>query len=273
MIFIDEKDETNIEEKFDIKKFITEEKEEQLRSSLNKFLDQELALNPFYVWDKIDLATIIDIFYWRYYLEVMPGVNEKETAERVFNMVSTRIEKLHKECRNPDAFMRYLKTVFGLLEDGYDYTDNMYSILKSNGHFTDIIPAASKTSQQRINKIFNMLENSDTLPYYLYVHKMNGEVFYVGSGQGDRYKDLEERGWDWKNFVGKNKDKVECVILERYKKEIDSRIAEKALILKYKSSGKFLANRLLFDFDCFGNLIETREQTSVLFRKNKNPKL
>lgn len=70
------------------------------------------------------------------------------------------------------------------------------------------------------------------MKFYIYAHYRNdtGEVFYIGKGEGNRYKSMQGRNSYWHNIVNAHGYKIE--ILEYYESEEDAFQAEKAWIAK-----------------------------------------
>lgn len=77
--------------------------------------------------------------------------------------------------------------------------------------------------------------------YYVYIHKLNNEVIYVGKGSGSR-KYFSHRNKRWKEIVGDNKLLVEIEIVKRFEIEEEAFQLEKEIIIYYKNIGQCKAN-------------------------------
>lgn len=80
------------------------------------------------------------------------------------------------------------------------------------------------------------------MKFYIYAHYRNdtGDLFYVGKGEGNRYKSKQGRNPYWQNIVKAHGYKAE--ILEYFETEGDAFQAEQSLIseLGRKDLGKGL---------------------------------
>nr|WP_054549545.1 NUMOD3 domain-containing DNA-binding protein [Lysinibacillus sphaericus] len=77
--------------------------------------------------------------------------------------------------------------------------------------------------------------------YYVYIHKLNDEVIYVGKGSGSR-KYFAHRNKCWQKIVGENKSQVRIEIVKRFDNEEQAYKFEKELTLYYKNIGQCKAN-------------------------------
>lgn len=98
------------------------------------------------------------------------------------------------------------------------------------------------------------------MKYYVYEHLLDGEVFYVGKGSGNRYLQMGyARNRYWNNFVGDRINDVEKRIVKYFENEDDAYIYEEELIYKYKKKGLCKCNIAI------GRVLikETKQLTSV----------
>lgn len=104
--------------------------------------------------------------------------------------------------------------------------------------------------------------------YYVYLHKkLNGEVFYVGKGKGNRAYSKHNRNPHWENVVKKHGFTAEIVLAdlqEWYAFEL-----EKELISYYglKSEGGTLVN-IVSGGGGNGNYVFTEEDRKLISQKN-----
>jgi len=77
--------------------------------------------------------------------------------------------------------------------------------------------------------------------YYVYVHKLNDEVIYVGKGSGSRMY-FSHRSEQWKKVVGENKALIKIEVVKRFDDDEKAYKFEKELTAYYKSIGQCKAN-------------------------------
>lgn len=237
---------------------------------LNQSQDEGIGKISFNAWEFIDMATLECIYCWLYELEKTSD-NDNLTKSIIYKRIESSLRYIIREVRVSSSFMKLFKVRVGLIDkNSVDYTFNMYSLLFMKGYFDDNIIDKPKKYNTNINRIFDFGFNQDKYQFYVYYHFYEGKVIYIGSGQGNRYIDLKERGRGYKNYC-LDKSKIEPRIMFYFKTEEEARAFEKSLIIKCKNTGTFLTNQVYYDYDCYGNLITSNLQTSVLFRKMKNP--
>ena len=88
------------------------------------------------------------------------------------------------------------------------------------------------------------INNPEKYEYYVYEHIMDGKVFYVGKGKGDRAQDKNARSGYWKALVGERVDEIEIVIRGYFIEEVDALTFEFMLINKYVDEGLLLVNMI-----------------------------
>ena len=86
------------------------------------------------------------------------------------------------------------------------------------------------------------ISNSEKYEYYVYEHIIDGNVFYVGKGKGNRAQDKKARSVYWRAFVGERLDEIEIVIRGYFIEEVDALTFEFMLINKYIDEGILLTN-------------------------------
>ena len=81
--------------------------------------------------------------------------------------------------------------------------------------------------------------------YYTYAHyNLNGDLFYIGKGKGNRAFSHGDRSREWKDYVYKT-DGITIKIVERWNTEEEAYKHEMALIEYHKSLGTHLVNATL----------------------------
>lgn len=103
------------------------------------------------------------------------------------------------------------------------------------------------------------------MKFYIYAHYRNdtGEVFYIGKGEGNRYKSVQGRNPYWRNIVKANGYKFE--ILQNYETEEEAFQAEQSLIaeLGRKDLGKGLLVNMSDGGEGASGAIRTPEQRQL----------
>lgn len=108
-------------------------------------------------------------------------------------------------------------------------------------------------------ELYNINENC----YYVYEHILDGKVFYVGKGKGNRIFDLE-RNESWVKLTEGNLHKVEFSIKGYFFDEKDAYAFEQLLIDKYLSEGEELTN---YEYN-YNHIASKNNET----KNNKNEK-
>ena len=108
--------------------------------------------------------------------------------------------------------------------------------------------------------------------FYVYVHyygsgRKVGKPFYVGKGQGRRYKETDKRNNFWKNIV--KKYDYTHLIVKRFDNEEDAFSYEIKLISEYRKEGIVLAN-LTDGGEGASGAIRTKAQRRKMGRKQRN---
>lgn len=80
------------------------------------------------------------------------------------------------------------------------------------------------------------------MKYYVYTHKLNGNVFYVGKGSKNRSNRFSLRSQPWNDFVGDNQKGIEVDIVRYFDDESQAYKFEEELTTHYKKLGQAQAN-------------------------------
>lgn len=98
------------------------------------------------------------------------------------------------------------------------------------------------------------IENTDGRIYYVYAWyiKSTNEIFHIGKGKNDRYKETKvHRNQYFRNVIAKHKDDVDVKFLRENLLNDEALKIEKELIAKYKSIGQCKTN--IHEGGCGGN--------------------
>lgn len=80
------------------------------------------------------------------------------------------------------------------------------------------------------------------MKYYVYTHKLNGEIIYVGKGTRNRAYRFYRRSELWKTIVGDKQDLIKADIVAWFDDEMEAFEYESKLTAQYKSMGLCRAN-------------------------------
>ena len=121
-------------------------------------------------------------------------------------------------------------------------------------------------------------DDADKSIYYVYAwyYVSTGEIFYIGKGKNDRYKERKiHRNRYFVNILNKHGDEVDVKILENGLTEENALLHEKLLINQYWETGQCKAN--LHEGGCGGNTgnydsVERSRKLSESAKKRTGPK-
>ena len=121
-------------------------------------------------------------------------------------------------------------------------------------------------------------DDADKPIYYVYAwyYVGTGEIFYIGKGKNDRYKERKiHRNRYFVNILNKYGDEVDVKILENGLTEENALLREKLLINQYWEAGQCKAN--LHEGGCGGNTgnydsVERSRKLSESAKKRTGPK-
>lgn len=104
--------------------------------------------------------------------------------------------------------------------------------------------------------------------YYVYEHYLDGKLFYVGKGQGDRCFNVKRRSKYWLNLVKDRECEVKIIIVAYFYYEKDAYEYESQLIKNYASYGEDLVNRMHNSNNFINEHITNYDKDDILLKLN-----
>ena len=158
--------------------------------------------------------------------------------------------------------------LFHMRENGVSFKDISAFSGISNTTCTRLLKDCDVKIENKLKIDVGSLKNNR---FYVYVHKADGKIFYIGKGTGNRYKDRNGRSKEWNEIV--NKSFFTSEIIKGELSENEAFNLESHLIKEHIKNGGVLVNKTssnhavkLIDKSVFEGKIKYDESSSTFLR-------